>query len=261
MGFSIPVELFITFLGGALVMAIIGLIRQPQIPAMIAFGGMFILTMAVSTDTIIMGYSGVSDTSAVYYNVQSFTGAVNVNSGQSQSIYAENVVDSSSMLYQKTVNCAQWLIKKSGSPPLSSIITFGVWDNSGNLKYTFGTMNVTYLSTATTPFEMCNTSTSYTFAVSDRVGIKYPSGNSTNTLLLSADGNNPYDDGHTIANLWNGASWTTSSTLDISGMIRFFDSNSSNTQFDFQFTELPKTLFALFGTILILAGALMVYRE
>lgn len=55
MGFDILLELFMGFIGVSIALAIFGLVRNPQIPAMVAFGGMFILVIAVSTDNIITG--------------------------------------------------------------------------------------------------------------------------------------------------------------------------------------------------------------
>jgi hypothetical protein len=51
---DIPIELFALAMGSSFVFVIIGLLRNPQIPAMIAFAGMFILFIAVTTDKIIM---------------------------------------------------------------------------------------------------------------------------------------------------------------------------------------------------------------
>lgn len=52
---EIPFELFLGFVGIAVGLAIFGFIRQPQIPAMLAFGGIFIFMIAVLTTGVIMG--------------------------------------------------------------------------------------------------------------------------------------------------------------------------------------------------------------
>ena len=51
----LPVEIFLGIIGLALSMAIVGFIRQPQIPAMLVFGGIFILFVGVMVGGIIMG--------------------------------------------------------------------------------------------------------------------------------------------------------------------------------------------------------------
>ena len=52
---DIPIELFLGFTGISIVLAIFGFLRNPQIPATIVMGGMFILTLSVATTGIIMG--------------------------------------------------------------------------------------------------------------------------------------------------------------------------------------------------------------
>jgi hypothetical protein len=52
---DIPIELFLGFTGLSIALALFGFCRNPQIPATIVMGGMFILFLAVSTDNVIMG--------------------------------------------------------------------------------------------------------------------------------------------------------------------------------------------------------------
>lgn len=51
---DIPFQLFLGFIGISIGLAVFGFIRQPQIPAMLAFAGMFMLAFTVATDNIIM---------------------------------------------------------------------------------------------------------------------------------------------------------------------------------------------------------------
>src|SRR5574342_1420712 len=52
---EIPIELFLGFIGMSIGLAIFGFVRNPQIPAMLVFAGIFILMVSVMTDSIIMG--------------------------------------------------------------------------------------------------------------------------------------------------------------------------------------------------------------
>lgn len=61
---EIPFELFIAFIGMSLAMAVFGFLRNPQIPAMVCFGGIFILMVAVVTDGVIMGKIPVASASS-----------------------------------------------------------------------------------------------------------------------------------------------------------------------------------------------------
>lgn len=60
----LPIELFLGALVVSIAIAIFGFIRQPQIPAMLCFAGMFILVLAVSTESIIMGKIPITSTSS-----------------------------------------------------------------------------------------------------------------------------------------------------------------------------------------------------
>lgn len=50
-----PVELFLGFIAMAIAMAIFGFMRQPQIPAMVSFAGIFILFISIMISGLIMG--------------------------------------------------------------------------------------------------------------------------------------------------------------------------------------------------------------
>jgi hypothetical protein len=52
---DIPVELFLGFNALSVGLGIFGFIRQPQVPAMIVFGGLFLFVLAIMTDNVIMG--------------------------------------------------------------------------------------------------------------------------------------------------------------------------------------------------------------
>lgn len=67
---NIPVELFLGGIVVSIALAIFGFIRQPQIPAMLVFAGIFIFSLAVIPDGIIMGKipeTSVSSGSTVTY--------------------------------------------------------------------------------------------------------------------------------------------------------------------------------------------------
>lgn len=55
MTFAMPIEVFVTLIVSSVVLGITGLIRTPQIPALVAFGGIIFLFIGVTTDTIQMG--------------------------------------------------------------------------------------------------------------------------------------------------------------------------------------------------------------
>lgn len=76
---QVPIEIFLGCIVMSIALAIFGFLRQPQIPAMLVFGGMFILTISVATDEHIMGkipITSVSSGNTVTYdfidNIQPF---------------------------------------------------------------------------------------------------------------------------------------------------------------------------------------------
>lgn len=51
----LPVEIFGLFVGISVIIGILGLMRQPQIPAMVAMGGIMIFFISIITVGVIMG--------------------------------------------------------------------------------------------------------------------------------------------------------------------------------------------------------------
>lgn len=58
----LPVEIYLGFLGVSIGFAIFGFIRTPQVPAMLAMGGIFILVLAVMFNGVILGVEPESST-------------------------------------------------------------------------------------------------------------------------------------------------------------------------------------------------------
>jgi hypothetical protein len=52
---QLPIEIFSIAIGLSVALGIFGFIRNPQIPAMMAFAGIFILFIAITTDQLKMG--------------------------------------------------------------------------------------------------------------------------------------------------------------------------------------------------------------
>lgn len=259
---DIPVELFITFIGISGFIAIFGFIRQPQIPAMLAFSGVFLLVIAVSTTNVIMGYA-VGDLEPInneFYNVLTSSTGITIRQDGSW-IRGEFVTNSASQLSGEVVNCLTTQLSRNSNPDFNTPIIFAVFDTSANIKYEFGRMNVTETTSSIQFFQRCNDDSNYTIVPTDRIGIMWNDGDATNNIAIRIDNSDPFDSSNTQATAWNGA-WTQTSGSDYSMTISFEDGGVQNTEpINFEFTELPKVLFALLGTIFILCGALMVTRN
>jgi hypothetical protein len=258
---DIPIELFSLFIGASIALGIFGFLRNPQIPALMAFGGIFILFASVMTDNIIMNSFADGSDITNYMNVlTSSTGITIRNDAGGSWIRGELVTNSASVLANKQVNCLTVQLSRNGSPDFDIPIIFGVFDSSANTKYEFGRMNVTETTSSIQFFKRCNMINSYTIVSTDRIGIMWNDGTSTNNIAIRLDNSNPFDGTNTQATAYNG-SWTETSGTDYSMIIGFDSGGESITRDSFIFTELPKTMFALLGVIFMLSGALMVFRE
>ena len=269
---DIPIELFLGFIGTSIALAIFGFIRQPAIPALLCASGMFILTIVIATNNIIVAYSALDtvEFEQIPYNVETNTVTPFVNAIQ-RSIVAEYPSASNSELIGDTIDCIDIPLAKTGSPPSNTPIIVGIFDSGGNIVKQFGdNLNTTALTSAPAffKFSFClDNGDSYTIgsipAFSERIGVMYNSGNSTNTVVTRSDGNNPFDGTITYRQSFLSGSWSSTTAEDLTMTL----TNGMNEQtlsvepILYEFTELPKTLFALLGVFFMLSGGLMVMRD
>lgn len=261
---DIPIELFALFIGSSIALAIIGLIRNPQIPVMITFSGILIVFTAIMTDTINMDFV-VTDNSQLeyFYNVdsRSFERSIVNNTAL---IIAESVDGTSGQLIDDVINCVDVQIRKTGSPNLAYPVQIGVWDTNGALKHLFGSLNVTSISTSADWYKSCTYENSYTIVANDRIGIKHIGSSAGNQIVVELDANNPFDSTVTIHQEYNAGTntWTSFTANDLTARFYYevLDSPITSTA-DYEFTELPKTIFALFGVVMMLTGTIMVFKD
>lgn len=259
---ELPIELFLGGMGISIALAIFGFLRQPQIPAMLCFGGMFMLVFAVATDTLIMGFftdaEGTAD--VFHYNVQSSTGQVLINAVSSQT-QAEYASSSSSLLVGDSIDCMTVWLGKAGTPPAGDI-SFAVFDDSNNIVTLFGTQTpASMASTALTPYTHClPVGQTHTIQNQQRIGVNYNLGDAANTITMRVDANNPFDGVITYRTQYI-AAWSASTGQDIMMQLYQRGADITTDNIVYEFTELPKTLFALMGSIFMLCGALMVLRN
>lgn len=194
MNLDFNVLVFLT--GFVFSLPIIGYLFRFSIPISIFFllAGTFMIAIFLATDGIILDSFAFldGDSTITYYDVmsRSFEQSIFTNT---QDIQAEELSTSSSLLFGDTINCLELNLRKTGSPPLSTLIRYGVYDSTGAEKYLIGTMNVTILTTSSTPYKLCNFTDNYTLITGDRIGARYSAGNSTNAIVMQFDANNPFD--------------------------------------------------------------------
>lgn len=263
---DIPIELFLGGMGISITLAIFGFLRQPQIPAMLCFGGMFMLVFAVATDNIIMdSFASGNVDNTYYYNIESSTGPNSISGLTNPQVRGENVFSTSSQLYGKTIDCIDVFMKKSGTPTQTYIV--GIFDrdqaDSDPLLQSFGTGDASLLSTDFQWRTFClPAGQTYTLGLQDVIGVKYTEASATNVVQISTTLDS--FDSTTTFHVSQSSStflWSSFTTLDTTLRIYLTGDGLQITQDPYAFTELPKTLFALMGSIFMLCGALMVLRN
>lgn len=327
---DIPVELFLGGIGVSIALAIFGFIRQPQIPAMLAFGGLFIITFSVITTGIQFGYSEVSN---IITNVNTTDDYAIVFNGIDQYLQPSNFTS----MNIGTENFAFWttLTRLNDTGGFESIFQKRDLSASTNAGYAFYINNNDNLvfeisdgsvvTTITTTF-VINVDIRYTLGVSSnrvaelldiyyynhdteilqsgQFGISGQDGSLNNLQIFTigkrsdADSQfanrymsefaylqNNYITINEFRDIINGIGiYATNyytfdlTTEDVNDGIDLIPFNNmtyvllehgvnSSTEIItlepniFEFTELPKTMFALLGAIFMLSGALMVVRN
>ena len=260
---DLPIEIFLSFIGFSIVMGIVGIWRK--VPFLMFIAGGVITFWAVTTDNIIMGFIEIpANTQITYYDVTS--GNTNENLFPTGTeIRGEYLTSSSSMLQGDTIDCIDIPLLKLGSPTGTAII--GVFDGlntveASQLKKTFGTQDVTQLTTSAVYHTYCLTAETYTLENNDLVGVMFRTGtgNSTNSILIRSDSNNPFDGTITSFRRWNDPTqvWITSSTIDVTMTMYLSGSDIVEPEpILFTFTEYPKILFALIASMFMIGGALI----
>lgn len=225
--------------------------------------GMIWLIVFLTTENIVLEYVTGALDDVIVYDVESSTGQVLINSVTSQA-RGERLTNTSSQLTGDTIDCITVYLGRSGSPPSTTLITVGVMDTTTQFVKVFGTMNVTsILSSAVTPYDFClPIGDTYTFDDTETVGIKWNSGDATNTLTSRIDGNNPFDGNNTEhVNSTTGLSWSANAGQDMmmQMMLRGGDVTPINYEIKDELTLEPTMIglfFIIMSLMFILIGVL-----
>jgi hypothetical protein len=154
----------------------------------------------------IAGSSGNMETTATY-QYSSMTGSQTITNG-SYEISAQKIANSNSELVGKTIGRIDVPMALASG---TGTVTAGVFDSSGNTLHTFGTRDITTISTSTNPYNWYSfTGTSgYTLSVGEYVGVKI--GSSGTLYIPHRDSGSQYDGSNSHWDRWNG-SWSSSFT-------------------------------------------------
>ena len=265
---ELPIELFLGAMGIAIALAIFGFLRQPQIPAMLCFGGMFMLVFAVATDTLILNTFFEGELPANYiYRQEAGSGLIDISAGAASSdIRGEYVTNTASRLYLQEIDCIDFTLRKLGTP--TGVVDVGIWDHAqaiGNpVILHFGSQDLSTVSSSVSQwYSFClPEGTTYIIGDQDVIGVRYNAGDSLNAARIQVstvdifDGTNSQSTAKADAtDIWS------QPTGDMVMRAYLRGETSETVSSTYEFTELPKTLFALMGSIFMLCGALMVLRN
>ena len=166
-------------------------------------------------------YSGAAPTPG--YGLYSYdvtnTGTNTAISSTNPTTVGQRIETGSSLIGAK-VNGIVMYLGKSNAP--TGTATIGVYNTAGTLVHTFGTQNVASLTTSPVAYVFISP-TYYTFALDDRVGIRYTGGDPSNRVLAYGDNTNPVS--NTVAQTWNGAAWS-NTVIDNAGRFFLFNAKS-----------------------------------
>jgi len=284
---DIPIELFLGFIGTSIALAIFGFVRNPQIPASLVIGGMFILTLAVATDNIVLGFSTITDSSQISENTignsttyhmvfeASNTNGTMYNSAGGNFARGELVSTASSVLNGKYLQCVDLQLQKVGSPTGTLVVNAYIVSTTNIVKQ-IGFIGFSSISTSLDWYVFCLPEGQEVLMETGMIiGAHITGGtsNATNYIIWKYQSTGGFDGSNTRAELvaFGATTWTTVGVVNADMTMRIYDyvpivvitedlfqSSEPNI---FEFTELPKVLFGLIGAIFMLVGGLMVMKD
>ena len=252
---QLPIELFLGFVGATVALAIFGFLRNPQVPACLAFAGIFLLFVTVTTDSLVVGHTNpnvtnstlthVSTGNVTYTYQQIYTPTTNINATSSATIgymtvttgtstvplfagsgniaSSEKVADSSSALIGVPLNQAVLSLKKVGAPTGNANIgTFKSTDST--VITTCANLDVTTLTTSQADYTFNCPSViflNFDSGLEDRFGIKYNAGDVSNNVVMHVDNGNPFDSTHSVRSAIGGGAWSDTTTSDLHMSLNF----------------------------------------
>lgn len=105
-----------------------------------------------------------------------------------------------SRLVGKQIDTVRLTLSKQGT--ITGIAMVGVFDDQGNLKFQFGTQDVSLLSSTNARDYFYSTKRAYTIASDDRVGIRYEGGDSNNWLRVHQSNTDQFDEASSVLGWW-----------------------------------------------------------
>jgi len=131
-------------------------------------------------------------------------------------IASEHFTATAAELRSTMTECSFW-IKKVGAP--TGTATIGIFDGTATLLHTFGTIDV---STLTTGYVKYTFNTGYHIIASgNRVGVQFTGGDGTNYIAVDNTLTDQYDSTNTVRSSWTGSSWNNNNSAELKFEFKF----------------------------------------
>lgn len=198
------------------------------------FGGGYAMDLPTTVTTLDFSKATtakqVSTLYRVPYNASSLASRGMFNATGGTTIWGERAAVGS-VLIGKSINNIEIIMQKEGTP--TGIMTAGVFDSSGNVKFTFGTIDVSTIATAAHYYSFTNSTASYTVVQDDRIGVKYNTGGAGVNLVRVYEKNvDRFDSTNSYRERWN---WDTQAYTALTGGDVVMDINKVT------YTSVPST--------------------
>lgn len=160
----------------------------------------------------------------VPYNVTALASRGMENATGGTTIWAERAAVGS-VLIGKSINNIEIILQKEGTP--TGTMTAGVFDSSGNVKFKFGTIDVSTIATTAHYYSFTNSTNTYTVVQDDRIGVKYNTGGSGANLVRAYEKNvDRFDSTNSYRERFN---WDTQAYVSLTGADVIMDINKVTT--------------------------------
>jgi hypothetical protein len=237
-----------------------------KIPLLMFIGGAIMTFYAVVVvDSITYAsFLGGDNLDTVHYEVTTTTGLVDICGGATcADIRGEHVATVDSVLIGDTIDCIDVTMRKSNAPTGTAII--GVFDHaqadSDPLIKQFGLQDVSVVSgTNSQTFTYCLPDGElYTLQFDDVVGVKFTGGLAGTALRNQQSSTNAFDTTNSITVTQDATTfaWSTVANSDFVAKMYLRGSDSEIVRDTLPFTEYPKILFGLIGSLIMIGGALI----
>jgi hypothetical protein len=273
---DIPIELFITFIISTFTMIVIGFVGKRRIPFLTIIAGAFIVFLSISIDNIILGFSQTSETTTSNSNLVPELRAQQLTGGSNGAMFSGSVgtygqfIQSNSSMTGLSINTIELDLKRTGCGACGGSLIVGIKGTPPTAftkvfeSRTLSSMGLT-TSYQSYNFTMQSFSNSYIIASGDRIAVDIFSSTGTgvgNTIDVSYSPSESV--GGTASRLQSstGVAWVNVGSADLK--FRLFGTGTTtetttvteSTPNSVQFTEWPKILFGLMGSIIMLVGVI-----